>query len=520
AGVFANTIGTDFGALSDVGSRIYMSNDAILEVNASATLGQPITVSSGNAAIEVQNGITVTTSYTISAASIGQKLYKKGKGTLNLNGGSTMNRLVIEEGTVNASELNNVTNLPKTVEFINGVLRDPDTMYSYSTNPTNYYVAEGNKGTLYFDSRCTYTGKLSGAGTFSIYATNVRTDLKGDWSGFEGEVVCNTQKTGSYDPDLKWDNNYGMPKATLNIPNGITFRAQGYNMKLGNIKGSGIYDGSGTLTIGNDDRVISFNGSFTGKPSVVKTGKCDLYMTKLMTEVTSLTVNDGTMTLNASKSPYNNTFLTSPLTIEGNAKLRGRGTVADLTVAGNGILEPGTFSESNPHHYGPIFSSGNVTVNQGATLSLYLRVAGKNNDRSYLNVKGNLRIDGHVKVTMNPEYVPAVGDEFKLWITDSFAGTPTIELPELPEGLAWDFSGLQDATGILKVIEGTGVSMINDNDPVVCKVFDVAGLCIGTIVTTKDAAPDDAKRELGLTSGLYFLRLQSATATETIKIQM
>ena len=520
AGVFANAIGTDFGALSDVGSRIYMSNNAILEVNTTATLGQPITVSSGDAAIEVQNGITVTTASAISAASIGQKLFKKGKGTLNLNGGSTMNRLVIEEGTVNASESNNVTNLPKTVEFINGVLRDPDTMYSYSTNPTNYYVAEGNKGTIYFDSRCTYTGKLTGAGTFSIYATNVRTDLKGDWSGFAGEVICGTQKTGSYDPDLKWDNNHGMPKATLNIPNGVTFRAQEYNMKLGNIKGSGIYDGSGTLTIGNDDKAISFNGTFNGKPNVVKTGKCDLYMTKLMTEIASLTVNEGTMTLNATKSPYNNTFLTAPLTIEGNGKLRGRGMVADLSVAGNGVLEPGTFSESNPHHYGPIFSSGNVTVNQGATLSLYLRAAGKNNDRSYLNVKGNLRIDGNVKVTMNPDYIPSAGDQFQLWITENFSGAPEIELPALPEGLEWDFSGLQDATGILKVVEGTGVGMISGDEPVVCKVFDVTGHFLGTIETTKDTAPEAAKRELSLGSGLYLLRLQSATATETIKIQL
>ena len=522
AGVFANNIGNDLGALSDVNSRIYMSNDATLCVNASATLGQPITVSSGNAAIEVMNGNILTTSSGITAASIGQKLYKKGKGTLNLNGGSTLNRLVIEEGTVNASESNNVVTLPKTVEFVNGVLRDPDTMYSYSTNPTNYYVGEGNKGTLYFDSRCTYTGKLTGAGTFTIYATNVRTDLKGDWSGFEGELVCGTQKTGSYDPDLKWDNNFGMPKATLNIPNGITFRAQDYNMKLGNIKGNGIYNGSGTLTIGNDDKTISFNGTFTGKPKVVKTGKCDLNMTKLMTEIASLTVNDGTMTLNASKSPYNNTFLTAPLTIEGNGKLRGRGTVEDLTVAGNGILEPGTFSASNPHHYGPIFSSGNVTVNPGATLSLYLRAAGKNNDRSYLNVKGVLKIDGNVKVAMNPDYAPAVGDEFQLWITEKFSGNPNIDLPQLPEGLAWDFTGLQDATGILKVVEGsnTGVSAISEGTSVVCKVFDTVGICIGTVETTKAEAAKVVKSELNLGEGLYILVLEADGAVETIKVQL
>ena len=61
--------------------------------------------------------------------------------------------------------------------------------------------------------------------------------------------------------------------------------------------------------------------------------------------------------------------------------------------------------------------------------------------------------------------------------------------------------------------------MISGSDPVVCKVFDVAGLCLGTLETTKDAAPEAAKREFSLGSGLYLLRLRSATATETIKIQ-
>lgn len=515
AGVFANNIGNDLGALSDVNSRIYMSNDAVLEINASGTIGQRISMTTGNAAIEVPEGITLTTTSGITAGGIGQKLYKRGKGTLNLAAGNSMSRLVIEDGVVNASEVSERISLPSTVEFVNGSLYDPESMYTYSKNPTNYYVAEGNKGSLYLDSRCVYSGKLTGAGSLSVFAAGVRCDLTGDWSGFEGELTAKYFKRGAYDPDFKWDNNYGMPKATLNISSGVTFNAQSYDMTLGNLKGSGIYNGKGTLTIGNDDNTIAFTGSFAGKPKVVKTGKCEMRLSKLMKEVTSLTARDGYVSLMASKSPYNTVFLTAPLSIEGNAKLRGRGTVGTITVSGNGVLEPGSFSNANTHHYGPVFSTGNVTINEGATLSLYLRMAGKNNDCSYLDVKGTLAINGNVKVAMNPEYVPAEGDEFRLWITENFSGTPNIELPELPEGLEWDYAGLQDATGLLKVKKSSGVNGIEADEVVKCRVVTMAGVVVKEFT---GRAADVMTGCEGLAKGIYVLTMSAEGKTETRKV--
>ena len=140
--------------------------------------------------------------------------------------------------------------------------------------------------------------------------------------------------------------------------------------------------------------------------------------------------------------------------------------MADINVSGNGIIEPGVYSDSNPYHYGPITSTGNVTVDKGATLSLYLRVAGKNNDCSYLDVKGNLEINGNVKVEMNPEYVAAEGDEFRLWKTGSFSGTPSIELPELAEGLEWTSTVLR-MPGVLKVVKSSGIGVIEGSETVV-----------------------------------------------------
>ncbi|MDE5848730.1 MAG: autotransporter-associated beta strand repeat-containing protein [Muribaculaceae bacterium] len=518
AGVFSNTIGNDLGALSDVNTRINISNGATLAVNASGTLGQKISMPNGHAVIEVNEGVTLTVSNGISAGGLGQTLYKRGKGTLNLGIGNTMNKFVIEEGAVNASESGDQVSLPKTVEFIKGALYDPNTQGSYSTNSINFVVDEGNSGSLYCDPRSNYKGTLTGKGSFTVYAAGVRNYLQGNWSAFEGDLTAAYMKRATYDPDFLWDNDFGMPKATLNVLNGVSFNAGSHNLAFGNIKGMGTINTTGSITVGNDNTSINYPGSFAGDPAFVKTGACDLYMGRKMTGIRSVTANDGTVSLQASKTPYNTQYLDAPLTIEGNAKLRGRGAVANLNVLEGGTVEPGTYSDSSPHHYGPIFATGNVNIAQGGTLSLYLRVAGKSNDCSYLNVKGMLKIDGDVKVTMNPDYVPAAGDQFQLWITGSFAGTPNIILPELPAGLAWDFSGLKDATGILKVVAGDAVSMISAGEPVVCKVYDTAGIYIGSFETTKAEAAAAAKRQFRLRSGLYMLRLQSATATETIKM--
>lgn len=519
AGVFSNNIGNDAGALSDINSRIYMSNDATLAVNASGSLGQKINLSNGNATIEVLDNVTLTLSSGISTTGIGQKLYKRGNGTLNLAANNSMSRLVIDGGTVNAAEDNNTTSLPSTVEFVRGALWDPNTMGSYSSNPANFYVAAGNSGSLYTDPRNSYTGKLTGEGTLTVYCAGPRVDLKGDWSGFKGTLIAGYMKRSSYDPDFKWDNTYGMPNATLNIPKDIRFNAQTYNFKVGSIAGNGTYYGTGTLTVGNSEKAINYTGTFSGNPKVIKTGKCDLNMTKLWDGIADLDLIDGTMSLNASSSPYNTVYLKAPLTIERAGLLRGRGSVGNITVTNQGVLEPGSYSTSNSYHYGPIFSTGNVLVDKDGTLSLYLRVAGKSNDCSYLDVAGTLTVNGLVKVTMNEAYAPAVGDQFVLWKTNSFAGTPTLELPALTEGLEWDATGLTNASGLLKVVAGNSVASIDANDVVDCKVYDATGILVGTLKAVKAKAAETARTELGLRQGIYILVMTSKGMTESHKLQ-
>lgn len=512
AGIFANEIGTDLGALSSTDTRIHIGNDATLAVNADVTMGQRIMLTS-KANIEVPSGLTLTLSKGVQASGVAQVLTKTGAGGLTLgNGNSGISRLEIAGGRVDGVESDNTHSYPNFIEFINGSLYDPENVYSYSTNNARIIVAEGNSGSWYLDSRCNYKGKLTGAGKLTVYAAGVRNYLQGDWSEFEGELVAAQLKRGTYDPDFTWDNSYGLPKATLNIGNGTTFNAQDKKMSAANLKGTGTYHGTSTLTIGNDESTINYTGSFSGNPKVVKTGECDLYLSKLMSGIANLTANKGTVSLTASKTPYNTKFLDKALIIEGTAKLRGRGTVADITVSGQGVIEPGVYSDSNPHRYGPIFSNGNVSIADGATLSLYLRVAGKGNDCSYLDVAGTLTIDGTVAVEMNPDYEPAIGDQFQLWKAGSFSGTPEIELPELPEGLAWDDSGLKDASGVLKVTDATSVAAIDSDIVAECRIYNMGGVLLRSFEAPVSEAVALVKT---LDKGVYILRYNG----KAIKIQ-
>lgn len=135
-----------------------------------------------------------------------------------------------------------------------------------------------------------------------------------------------------------------------------------------------------------------------------------------------------------------------------------------------------------------------------------------------MNVKGKLTIDGNVKVTMNPDYVPKAGDEFCLWKTNDFSGTPVIELPELPEGLEWDFTGLTDASGMLKVKTSSGVTAIQDSETVNCKVYDAFGILVGEFEATKATARSEAQRILNLNHGIYLLLMETSNRAETLKL--
>lgn len=521
ANVFANAIGTDLGALGDINTRVAINNGATLSANESTTLGQPVSIGAGGGTIEVASGKTLTMGRGIAGAT--QTLTKTGAGTLALSNSNSVTKLVINGGTVQASEnSSSVQQWPSTVELRNGTMRDADNIYSYSSNNVNIIVPEKCTGHYYLDGRCDYKGKLTGAGSITVYARSVRNQLQGNWSAFEGTVTAAYSKSGSYDPDFIWDNAYGLPNGTLSINSGVVVNAGSRQMTIGNMKGAGELRTTGNVTIGGRNETISYTGTFAGM-ALTKTGDGEWKVTKALGTPKSVTVNKGLMSLPAAAGrgvPLPDLSSANTITLTGETvKMRGQGTVASISVQNGAMLEPGYYTGTSATHYGLITATKNVNIAEDGVLSLYINNApSKTNVNSYMDIAGKITLNGTLKVGMNGNYSPSVGDEFTLWTAGSFEGTPKFELPSLPTGMAWDYSALSTSKGVLKVVVATSINSIPANEVTKCDVYTIEGVKVGTLSATRSNVETMAKEQLSLASGTYIIRMTAKSCSETIKI--
>jgi hypothetical protein len=247
----------------------------------------------------------------------------------------------------------------------------------------------------------------------------------------------------------------------MNIPVGSTVNAESRSFSLGNLTGGGTLSTSGTVTIGALNENITFTGAFSGT-KVTKVGSGSWTFTKAVSGVSSYTFKGGDILLNNTGSTL--LFGSSLATVEGEAIVKGIGTVSALTVQNGGSLIPGSYTSSR--RYGAITSTGSINMYAGS--KLYLIAYGKNNNntaRSYLTIGGDLKLEGDVYIELGSNYSPAAGDELKFWtVSKTFTGTPTLHLPELPAGLYWDTTNLLTMTGTLRVTDiPTGIRKV-END--------------------------------------------------------
>ena len=338
----ANADGVAYGALGGTDNKINFDGGT-LTVTKTLVGSQPFTVGAGGGTIDVPSGMTLT----LNGAGSGSKhrLTKSGGGTITLGGAQRYGALYVNGGTVNGSESSGSTHqYPDSVVLNAGTLKDPDNIYSYSSNSTTVVVPEGKTATWQLDGRCDYKGKLVGKGNLTVNVTSVRSSMQGDWSQFEGIINFQKVKTGSYDPSIQWNNTKGMGKATV----------------------TGVFD--------NNGKAVSI-GTLSGNCTLTGDGR--------------YTVKDISATVTRQRSSSTNT---------------------------------------------------RITVANGLTLT------------------------GTVHVTLKGTYIYA-GDEITLWTAGSFTGTNVkFDLPELPEGLEWDTSNLLKKTGVLRVVEATGIANVNLGD--------------------------------------------------------
>jgi len=270
----ANTDGVEYGALGGVNNTITLNGGTLANTQSVVTT-QPIAITD-NGIIDVKAGTKLTLNGAVSGT--GKELFKTGNGTLALNGKASYGKLTINQGTVQGGEISDRHQYPTTVVLNGGVMKDPDNIYSYSSNTVNVEVPEGKTATWTLDSRCDYKGKLTGAGMLTVNVTSVRCNMMGNWSQFEGTIKFQNTKTGSYDPLLQWNNSYGLGKATV-IGN---FHNNGQDVTIGTLTDNSYITGSGlttvkhiTLNISKSKGTIT-NSYFEVEHSLVINGNIDI----------------------------------------------------------------------------------------------------------------------------------------------------------------------------------------------------------------------------------------------------
>ena len=518
----ANESGVSLGAFGGVNNSIVLSNGGFLAGDGSVSTSQPIVLGNGGGGIFVPQGQSFTTSSSINS-NVKSNLTKTGNGSLTLGNRAAFNAIYVMAGTLYGSENNNVHQYPDSVVLCGGTLRDPDNIYSYSSNKTHVVVPEGYTSVWYLDSRCNYNGTLKGSGTLSVYATSIRNVIGGNWSGFAGNLTIGASKSGSYDPVFYFNNSSGLRQAAVTLKTTFSSGATGdnvinksNNVSFGDLKGSGTLTGSGRYTIGYLNNNISWNGKIDGCV-ITKVGS-GLWTLNLPANYGkgNAEVKGGILNLNnvASNSLF---FGDNLVMVSDSGTIAGRAYVNAINVQKGGTVAPG--DATSAYQVGCLKVKNSLYAYTGSHVNLFIfKASNTSTARSYLDVGSVLSIDGDINVTMRG-YTPKAGDEIILWTASSFTGTPTaINLPDISEyGLVWDTSDLLKPTGVLRVTTPNAIQQIADDEMTHVEVFTATGIVLGNIECERGHVE---KQVRAFGRGAYLIRMTSGRKSETIKMTL
>jgi autotransporter-associated beta strand protein len=525
----ANNTGITYGALGNVSQTITINDGAVLGISQPVITDQPFNVN-GTATIEVASGLSFTLNKGLKGTDA--VVNKTGAGTMTTGVNNTYKKLIVSAGRVNFVQQNGVDQAPDTVELRNGIVWGANMEDTPGiTNKANFVVPSGKTGTFYSSFRGAYSGKLSGAGTFNVYSGGVRCYWRGDWSQFTGKVVVgksNRQNKQAYQPSFDFDNSYGLPNATLSVNEGVLCSNNGKDFVLGKVEGKGTLVGSGNWILGADnsnftlatevgitsDRTDDYGGTISKSPSkLTKRGTGKMMIMSMGNLNAVLTIEQGTLVFNESKlaTLVAGTNLT---TVKNGGRIVAQGLFYNLTMESGAELIP-CGSLTNETTPGTIKTNLVTRINEGATVNFLIGSA----KQSTLQMGTMLAMNGTVKLTLLNGYTPKVGDSFTLWtVNGTFSGTPSYDLPALPDGLYWDVSGVAQKTGVITITnEPSGIGNIAAAAQVDCKVYDLSGVQVAAFQSTKGNMPAEARRQ-GLVTGTYIVRMNDGYRSETCKL--
>ena len=484
------------GGVVTANTKFVMENGGELRTNAAVTNGSPIKFESEEGGV-----INNTGDFIVDKAMSGTVLTKKGSGWMKLNVSNTaLNKLIIAAGNVQCINANTPA---KTVEYQGGTLRE-NTSSSYTVN-----VPKGKQGTWYLAKRATYTNKLTGEGTITIYCvtekgTNyyaTRTPIQCNFADFEGTIKATSSVD---DPALlrfTLNTSTGMPKGTFEIASGVEIQNSGKSFHVGRVTGSGNLGGSCTFSngtsvgantwqVGNDDS-WSTNVKVTSNANFVKVGAGRITWGGASTNTGTTNIKAGELCVSS-----NGKLGTGQLTVSEGATLSGANTASKaLTNSAytiNGTLQPGVNSNSTS---GTLFFGGkNVTLSASSVLVINAQrcATATTAGNTAIDGIGTLTINGTIRIQPVIGNTLQVGDSIRIFTASKFMGTPTIENID---GIEWDDSRIAEGLLFVKTIDTAIKPQIANSKSQKSGIFDLNGRLVR----------QDASHTEGLKPGIYMI---------------
>lgn len=423
---------------------LFEINGATLNLNRNSTSERALTIGPKGATIQV-NG---TTSW--NASIIGGSLTKTGYQELSFGAANTNSELIIKNGTVRLTT--DQAQPGRKVIFEGGTLRAYDSGGSYSLASYPLVVDSGKVGHLYVDGRCSYTGSLTGSGTFYVYIPWIRSDFDGNWSNFSGTIVLvNPSPFRNY-------SGYGYPKAIIDLSTeGVFDDMKTQTVKLGAIKGKGRLWGAGTWEIGTRNEDFTFQGNIeSGIINKVGTGVMTL-MSAMTSSANFYVSQGGLLIYGASSTPG-----TSNVYVRNGAYLCGHGKVqGNLTVENGGTLYAGYYNPSKLSA-GSSLVTWNVTLQPSARFVVKVDPGTSKTDRLLSN--GTFAANGTLEMLNIGSQPFQEGQAFQIIKPTTITGAFTSIKPAIPgEGLIWDLSDLT-TTGTIKVVNPLSLEAVSSTE--------------------------------------------------------
>ncbi len=439
----------NLGGVTTNPTKFTMEKGAILKTTATVTNGSPIRM--------IGDGGTIDNSADFNQEAIfsGTTLTKRGNGWLKPSVESSLRKLIVEAGTVDAGAkvASNVEVQGSAALTGNGFLTTP------------IFVADKAKAKLTTMNRQTTNLALTGNGQLTVYCATekgsnyyaTRTPINLNLSKFQGILVA--EATYTEDGRFTLDTSNGGAGWTLNIPNGRSVQNSGKTLRIGQLTGKGTLGGfsafrngvtavANTWQVGNDSTDFTYEGIVTSIDNFNKMGNSKMTVKGSWDNTGSITISAGTLLLDGGS------LGSGALTVARNTTLAGVGTLNNSAVTINGILQPG---KNVTAYTGTIdFGGKNLTINSSATLKFCARMCTSSRSRgctSLTNIN-KLTLSGTIELTLSEYQNLSVGDSLRIFDCKLLTGTPKLKLPRR---FVWDTSRIRE--GLLFI---TGITIFED----------------------------------------------------------